>query len=101
MAKPAPAIASLKAEPVPQTAKSDDGKEFLYATKVYSCRFIMLLLCHFLQPCPVVLHCLPCHLEHVDAKPQTSSTPEQSFKSSFEATISASNYLHIHEGFVS
>ena len=34
VAKPVPAIASLKAEPVPQTAKSDDGKEFLYATKV-------------------------------------------------------------------
>lgn len=34
VAKPVPAIASIKAEPVPQTAKSDDGKEFLYATKV-------------------------------------------------------------------
>jgi len=34
VAKPIPAIASVKAEPVPQTAKSDDGKEFLYATKV-------------------------------------------------------------------
>ncbi|DBB01103.1 TPA: hypothetical protein ACH3X1_000995 [Trebouxia sp. C0004] len=33
VAKPIPAIASVKAEPVPQTAKSDDGKEFLYATK--------------------------------------------------------------------
>ena len=34
VAKPIPAIASVKAEPVPQTAKGDDGKEFLYATKV-------------------------------------------------------------------
>ena len=34
VAKPVPAIASIKAEPVPQTAKGDDGKEFLYATKV-------------------------------------------------------------------
>lgn len=34
VAKPVPAIAAIKAEPVPQTAKSDDGKEFLYATKV-------------------------------------------------------------------
>ncbi|KAL0047243.1 hypothetical protein WJX82_010442 [Trebouxia sp. C0006] len=33
VAKPIPAIASVKAEPVPQTAKGDDGKEFLYATK--------------------------------------------------------------------
>lgn len=35
VAKPIPAIASVKAEPVPQTAKGDDGKEFLYATKVF------------------------------------------------------------------
>ena len=35
VAKPVPAIASVKAEPVPQTAKNDDGKEFLYATKVH------------------------------------------------------------------
>lgn len=41
VAKPVPAIASVKAEPVPQTAKSDDGKEFLYATKV-RCRHSLL-----------------------------------------------------------
>ena len=43
VAKPVPAIASIKAEPVPQTAKGDDGKEFLYATKV-SPHHLMLVL---------------------------------------------------------
>ena len=41
VAKPVPAIASVKAEPVPQTAKNDDGKEFLYATKVWPPQFCM------------------------------------------------------------
>lgn len=36
VAKPIPASASIKAEPVPQAVKSEEGKEFLYATKVYT-----------------------------------------------------------------
>lgn len=36
VAKPVPAIASVKAEPVAQAAKTEDTKEFLYATKVHT-----------------------------------------------------------------
>ena len=43
VAKPVPAIASMKAEPVPQTVKGDDGKEFLYATKVCHHRLKLVL----------------------------------------------------------
>lgn len=52
VAKPIPAIASVKAEPVPQTAKSDDGKEFLYATKV------SVPGCHAQSDCRGVLYLL-------------------------------------------
>ena len=48
VAKPVPAIASMKAEPVPQTAKSDDSKEFLYATKVRSCHITFLFKAHII-----------------------------------------------------
>lgn len=44
VAKPLPAVASVKAEPVPQAVKSEEGKEFLYATKVMPVIVLLALM---------------------------------------------------------